>query len=130
MKLGYLDDYCDRRKQAARLYRQQLAHLEEIQLPEPRPYSTHVYNQFTIRVDAAVRDELRAYLKAQGIPTMLYYPKPLHLQNAYRVYGFGENDFPVAESLCEEVLSLPMHTELEKDDVSFVCEQINDFFYE
>lgn len=130
VKLRYLEEYCQRRNRAAQLYRQQLQQLEEIQLPECKPFSTHVYNQFTIRVSAEVRDDLRAFLKEQGIPTMLYYPKPLHLQKAYRIYGFQEDEFPVAESLCSEVLSLPMHTELEDYDISFICEQIKHFFYE
>ena len=74
------------------------------------------------------RDALQSYLKEQGIPAMIYYPKPLHIQPAYSYLGFKAGDFPVAESCSKQVLSLPMHTEMDQDQMDFICETINAFF--
>ena len=129
VKLKYLDDYCARRRKAAALYDAMLQDVEEVQTPYRAPYSTHVFNQYTIRLNPEHRDGLRDFLKERGIPSMLYYPMPLHLQKAYCSYGNCENDFPVAEALTRQVLSLPMHTELEQEDICFITDHIKEFFY-
>ncbi|WP_332910188.1 DegT/DnrJ/EryC1/StrS family aminotransferase [Algoriphagus boritolerans] len=71
---------------------------------------------------------MKNYLQEKGVPTMVYYPVPLHLQQAYVQYGNQEGDFPVAESLCKKVLSLPIHTEMEKDQQDYIIETIKSFF--
>jgi len=74
------------------------------------------------------RDELKAYLSENKIPSMIYYPKALHLQPAYQYLGYGVGDLPVAERCCTEVLSLPMHTELDSDQLNYIGETIHSFY--
>jgi dTDP-4-amino-4,6-dideoxygalactose transaminase len=74
------------------------------------------------------RDELRKHLESAAIPTMIYYPGPLHIQKAYRDPGCSENDFPVTSMLCREVLSLPMHPEMEQDQLEHITESVLKFF--
>ena len=69
-----------------------------------------------------------AYLKEHSIPSMIYYPIPLHLQKAYQSDRYGEGDFPVAEKLSKTVLSLPMHTELDEEQLNYIVEEIKRFF--
>lgn len=129
VKLKQLDTYAGNRQKAAAQYDEELAALEEVETPEKADYSTHVYHQYTLKVKGGKRDGLRDFLKERGVPTMIYYPVPLHLQKAYSSYGYKKGDFPVAEKLAEQVLSLPMHTELDQDQVSYVCQQIKAFFH-
>ncbi|MBP8965847.1 MAG: DegT/DnrJ/EryC1/StrS family aminotransferase, partial [Paludibacteraceae bacterium] len=77
--------------------------------------------------DEKQRDGLQAYLKEQGIPTMVYYPKPMHEQTAYLDLGYLSGDFPVTESLCRRVLSLPMHPYLSMEEIIKVCQKILDY---
>lgn len=129
VKIRYLDDYCARRREAAALYDAMLEDVPQVKTPYRAAYSTHVFNQYTIRLSPEHRDGLRDFLKERGIPSMLYYPMPLHMQKAYSTYGYRENDFPVAEGLTRQVLSLPMHTELEKEEISFITDQLKEFFH-
>lgn len=129
VKLKQLDTYARNRQKAAAQYDEELAFLEEVESPEKSAYTSHVYHQYTIKVKGGERDNLRDYLKERGVPSMIYYPVPLHLQKAYNAYGYKKGDFPVAEKLAEQVLSLPMHTELAEEQVSYVCQQIKSFFH-
>ncbi|WP_017732506.1 DegT/DnrJ/EryC1/StrS family aminotransferase [Nafulsella turpanensis] len=129
VKLKQLDNYTAKRQQAAKWYDQMLAEVEAIQIPERVAYSTHVFHQYTIKVKDGKRDALRDFLKEKEVPSMIYYPVPLHLQKAYSTYGYEKGDFPVAEALSGEVLSLPIHTELEEAQVAYVAEQIKSFFH-
>ena len=129
VKLKQLDTYAANRQKAAAQYDEELAELKVIETPARASYSTHVFHQYTLKVMDGKRDELRDFLKERGVPSMIYYPVPLHLQKAYSAYGYKKGDFPVAEKLAEQVLSLPMHTELEPDQVSYVCQQIKTFFH-
>jgi dTDP-4-amino-4,6-dideoxygalactose transaminase len=113
VKLKYLDDYTRVRQAVAAAYDERLASLEGATLPRRALYGTHVFHQYTLRVHDGQRDAWQAHLKCDGIPSMIYYPLPLHLQQAYRKEGIGDGAFPVAERLCGEVLSLPIHTELD-----------------
>ena len=74
------------------------------------------------------RDQLKQYLLSRKIPTMIYYPLPIHLQNAYRYLGYSEGDFPVSEMLCREVLSLPVCSETDKEQLQYITGTIHDFF--
>ena len=129
VKLKQLDTYTVKRQEAAKWYDSMLEGLEVVQVPERAPYSTHVFHQYTIKVKEGKRDVLRDFLKETGVPSMIYYPVPLHLQKAYSAYGYKKGDFPVAEALSGEVLSLPMHTELKEEQVAYIAEQIKSFFH-
>ena len=127
VKLKYLDEYEQKRNEAAIFYDQQLVNIPELQLPYRSPNSTHVYHQYTIQ--ATRRDELKTYLEKQGIPTMIYYPIPLHFQKAYARAGFSEGSFPVTEKLSKSVISLPIHTEMKIDELAFICDTIRNFYH-
>ena len=126
IKLKKLDEYIVERQKAAAFYDNGLAGIAGLQTPTKSSYSTHIYHQYTLTVDDK-RDELHEALSAKGIPTMVYYPVPLHLQKAYPNEG-GAGSFPVSESLASKVLSLPMHTELQEDQLEFIVESIVNFF--
>jgi len=128
VKIDYLHDYSRARQAVAAKYDEALAGIDGLELPIRAPYSTHVYNQYTCKVPNGRRDELKQYLQEQGIPTMVYYPIPVHLQEAYRVYGYNKGDFPVSEQLCEEVISLPIHTEMENDVQEYIISHIQKFY--
>lgn len=128
VKLPQLNTYTANRQQAAAIYDRELGGLEGVQIPLRAKNSTHVFHQYTLRVKEGKREALRDFLKERGVPSMIYYPVPLHLQKAYKSYGYKAGDYPVAEKLSGEVLSLPMHTELQEDQILYVTEQIKSFF--
>jgi len=127
VKLRHLDGYAAARQKAANFYDAGLAGVPGIQTPVRRPESTHVFHQYTLRVAHGRRDALAEHLKGLGIPTMIYYPLPLHRQLAYRSERYPDGCFPVAEQLCAEVLSLPMHTELSPDTQDLIIQAIKSF---
>jgi dTDP-4-amino-4,6-dideoxygalactose transaminase len=128
VKLKHLDEYHAARQKAADYYDRALAPVEGLRIPVRSPFSTHIFHQYTIRVENSKRDTLRKFLGEKEIPSMVYYPVPLHMQKAYRDLGYHEGDLPVSEQLSREVLSLPMHTELEEDQQAYICQQIHNFF--
>ena len=125
-KLPHLEHWTESRQRNAALYRQMLADVPEVILPKQSRGATHVYNQFTIR--ARRRDELAASLKAQGIGSGIYYPKPLHLQECFLELGGRQGQLPASETLCEQVLSLPIYAELGEDQIALVSEAIRAFY--
>lgn len=127
IKLRHLDSYIRNRQDAADRYDQGLSGIPGVMVPERAPWSSHVFHQYTLRVSEG-RDALKDALQSAGIPTMIYYPVPLHLQPAYAEYGYGTGDYPVSERLMHEVISLPMHTELSKDQTDYICSTIRSFF--
>ena len=127
VKLPHLDAFGESRRKAADYYDAGLAGLEKVRTPVRAPYSTHVFHQYTLRV-AEGRDALQAHLAKAGISSAVYYPVPLHLQDAYRTFGYGEGDFPVTEQLSREVLSLPIHTELRPEIQDYIIAHIKSFF--
>lgn len=127
VKLKYLDQYVLARQNAAAFYDQELSGIHELSIPARVSYSSHSFHQYTIKVPER-RDDLQQFLKGKGIPSMVYYPLPLHLQEAYRFLGYEKGDFPVAEELSEQVLSLPMHTELSNEQLQFIVSAIRKFF--
>jgi dTDP-4-amino-4,6-dideoxygalactose transaminase len=127
VKLKYLDGYAQKRNWAASMYDGHLRDLSAVEVPYRVPNSTHVFHQYTIKADK--RDELKVFLEKAGIPTMIYYPVPLHLQQAYCQPGIARGAFPVTEQLSACVLSLPMHTELTVDEISYVCDKIKLFYH-
>ncbi len=127
IKLTHLDEYNDARRWAADLYDERLAdHQDKLILPYRAPYSKHVFHQYTLRIKEgrAKRDQIKEYLAAHQIPSMIYYPVTLHLQGAYRGYGYSEGDLPISENLTGEVLSLPMHPELDRDQITFITQTL------
>lgn len=124
VKLQHLDEYLQHRKNAAAYYYESLKSIEWIQLPDIKGHTTHTFHQFTIKVKEDKRDVLKQHLTDKGIPSMIYYPVPAHLQPAYRTPDCHESDYPVSERLCKEVLSLPMHTELSEEQLQYICETI------
>lgn len=128
VKLKYLDEYTTARNEVADKYDQGLSGIRGITLPERAKNSTHVFHQYTIRVKNGLRDKLKDYLTVHEIPSMIYYPVPLHLQKAYLKEGQGLGAFPVSEQLSEEVLSLPIHTEMKPEEQDYVIQKIISFF--
>jgi dTDP-4-amino-4,6-dideoxygalactose transaminase len=126
VKLRHLDAYVAARQKAADYYDVHLQGVGDLLLPERRPWSTHSFHQYTLRTSR--RDALQAFLKERGVPAMVYYPKPLHLHEAYHYLGYGPGDFPVSEKLAQTVLSLPMHTELDEAQLEYITRSVKDFF--
>jgi dTDP-4-amino-4,6-dideoxygalactose transaminase len=127
VKLKYLDEYTRKRNEVASFYDKHLADVSSIELPARAKNSTHVFHQYTIKTKGIDRDKLKKYLQDRGIPSMIYYHIPLHFQQAYRQEGFGEGSFPVTEKLSKTVLSLPIHTEMTEDELSYICETIKNY---
>jgi UDP-2-acetamido-2-deoxy-ribo-hexuluronate aminotransferase len=115
VKLKYLKNYTASRQTAAAFYTEQLNSDFGVITPVAATFSTHVYHQYTLRLKAVDREKVVKVLKEEGIASAIYYPIPLHLQNAYKNNGFKAGDFPVAEQLAKEVLSLPIHTEMTQE---------------
>jgi dTDP-4-amino-4,6-dideoxygalactose transaminase len=128
VKLKHLDRYNSARKAVADYYDEAFAGCSSIAVPVREKYSSHIFHQYTIRIKEGLRDDLKKYLDKQKIPSMIYYPAPLHLQEAYRYLGYKESDFPVTGTLCKEVLSLPVHTEMEQDQLEYITQKILGFF--
>ena len=127
LKLNHLQEYIASRKKAATYYHTALSNLDWLCLPNTSPHSTHTYHQFTVKVKNGRREALKQYLAEKGIPSAIYYPVPAHLQPAYAYLNYQKGDFPAAEQLCEEVLSLPMHTELTEEQLEYICHAIKNF---
>jgi dTDP-4-amino-4,6-dideoxygalactose transaminase len=128
VKLKYLSRFNEARQKVADLYDEALAGCRFIITPERAAYSSHIFHQYTIRVSDGLRDELKNFLEAKQIPSMVYYPGPLHMQEAYMPLGYKKDDFPVTSTLCKEVLSLPMHPEMEEDQLDYIVSSILSFF--
>lgn len=123
-KLPHLDEYIAARQRAAEYYDKVFAGCDKILIPERSRNSTHVFHQYTLRITEANRDAVRETLTKAGVPAMVYYPIPLHMQKAYQDARYKQGDFPVAERLAACVLSLPMHTELDDEQLSYITEQV------
>ena len=128
VKLKYLTEFNKARGEVATKYDNAFSKCEFLYVPQRVTYSTHIFHQYTIRVKNGKRDELKKFLESKKIPSMVYYPGPVHMQEAYSYLGFSENDFPVTTSLCKEVLSLPMHPEMEQVQIDYIILSILEFF--
>ena len=128
IKLNYLDQYNTARNKMASYYDEAFYGIEELEVPVRQHNSTHVFHQYTLKVKNSKRNELQKYLSEKGIPSMVYYPLPLHKQEAFQ--QFVPTDFSLAttEQLCDEVLSLPIHTEMNVEDMNSICTCIQSFF--
>lgn len=128
IKLRHLDAYGQARQAAAAHYDAAFAGLQHVHTPQRSADSTHVFHQYTLRVTGDLRDALKAHLERSDIPAMIYYPVPLHLQKAYEGYGIRKGDLPVTEMLMEQVLSLPMSTELDQQQLDHITSAVKAFF--
>jgi dTDP-4-amino-4,6-dideoxygalactose transaminase len=126
VKLKYLKNWIHQRQEVAEYYNNGLAKTKEIVIPQTSFGKNHVFHQYTIR--AKNRNALQKYLKEKGIPTMIYYPIPLHLQPAFKYLGYKRGDFPVAEKAAREVLSLPIYPELKIREQDWIIKKIKEFY--
>ena len=137
-KLPKLDDYCERRRNAARKYSAAFAGQPDIICPSGSKKcegicdtcDCHVFHQYTLRITNGKREELAVRLAEKGIPFGIYYPIPLHLQKAYADPRYKEEDFPVTNLLAKEVISLPMHTELDDEQIKYITDTVIEFMTE
>jgi dTDP-4-amino-4,6-dideoxygalactose transaminase len=125
-KLPHLNDYIVARQTAAAYYDQAFSNHPNILIPARSKQSTHVFHQYTLRLEGINRDALREALASKDVPAMVYYPVPLHLQKAYQDSRYQPGDFPVAEKLASCVLSLPMHTELDNEQLEYITTNVLD----
>jgi len=126
VKLRYLDKWIARRQEIASLYNRFLGGIPYIKIPTIKGNRNHTFHQYVIRAER--RNELQGYLSERGIGTAIYYPLPLHLQDAYKEFGYTRGDFPEAEKACNEVLALPMWPELKDEEVEEVAKEIRNFY--
>jgi dTDP-4-amino-4,6-dideoxygalactose transaminase len=124
VKLPYLDEYNRARNAAAAYYDKRLQHLSGLQIPARASWSNHVFHQYTVKIEHGKRDAVQKRLAEKQIPTMIYYPIPLHFQQAYKLDGFGPGSFPATELLSEQVLSLPIHTEMTPQIQDIICDAL------
>ena len=125
-KLPHLDDYCQKRREAAQKYSEAFTDQEHISVPKIVQQS-HVFHQYTLRITNGLRDALAKHLASKEIPHGIYYPVPLHLQKAYEDERYDEADFPVTNQLVKEVISLPMHTELDDGQIDYITNAVIGF---
>ena len=128
VKLPHLDQYASERNRAASFYDSSLKDLDWIETPVRQPNSTHVFHQYTVKLGANIdRDAFKAHLSAKGVPSMIYYPLPLHLQIAFKTDAHPAGSFPVSEELCKRVISFPIHTEMSEGELVYITETIKSF---
>jgi UDP-2-acetamido-2-deoxy-ribo-hexuluronate aminotransferase len=127
VKLKYLEEYYRARHMAAEYYDNAFRDVPDIIIPSRDDKSGHIFHQYTIRLRNNDRDKLKEYLESKEIPSMIYYPVPLHLQKAFTRLGYNKGDFPVTEELCKTVISLPMHTELDEEQLKYISGSVLDF---
>lgn len=127
VKLRHLDNYAAARNKAADYYDKAFGNIEGVKIPARSKFSNHVFHQYTLRLEKADRNKLRDHLASLDIPSMIYYPVPLHMQKAYLDPRYKEGDFPITEKLCRTVISLPMHTELTEDMLQYITSSVISF---
>ncbi|MBK9283493.1 MAG: DegT/DnrJ/EryC1/StrS family aminotransferase [Sphingobacteriaceae bacterium] len=123
-KLKHLNEYALARNKAAAFYDKAFSNHPKIKTPVRSKNSTHVFHQYTLVLNGVDRAKLREQLAERGIPAMIYYPIPLHMQNAYKSDRYKKGDFPVTEKLCANVLSLPIHTEMSEEELNYISENV------
>ena len=128
VKLKHLDTYSGARNKMADYYDQHLSEIAELQIPKRSAFSNHVFHQYTLKIKNGKRDALQQFLAEKNIPSMIYYPLPLYQQEAFRPYVSADFYLPTTDILCQEVLSLPIHTEFNQESSDYVIESIKNFF--
>jgi len=126
-KLKHLDEYIEARRKAAGFYDNAFADCQKIKTPFRASYSNHVFHQYTIILEGVNRDELHKFLTEQKVPSMIYYPVPAHQQKMFAQYNSSVLDMPVTDWLTQRVISLPMHTELDEEQLNYITSKILEF---
>jgi len=127
VKLPKLDSYCEDRFKVAEFYNEAFKNYMQIETPVISDFSTHVFHQYTLKIHEVNRNNLHQFLLDAGIPCAIYYPVPLHLQKAYVDARYKEPDFKITNQLVEQVLSLPMHTEFDTEQLTFITQKVIEF---
>ena len=128
VKLRHLDTYIDARREVAGAYDEAFAAIPGVRIPYRSSASRHVFHQYTLILENADRAALQAHLQAAGIPSMIYYPIPAHKQNMFSAFDLGNLSLPQTEWLCERVISLPIHTEMDDEQLQHVIQSVLGFF--
>jgi len=126
VKMKYLDEWTEKRRDNAAFYQQRLSNIPQIQTPLDKVYEKAVYHTFVIQCEH--RQELQKYLAEQGIETAIHYPIPIHLQKVSSGLGYQKGSFPVAEEQAKRILSLPIYPELKREDLEYIVESISNFY--
>lgn len=127
IKLQHLDEYCSARQEVANYYDKAFSNNPRLKIPAREKDSSHVFHQYTLVLNGVSRTSLREHLDSKGIPSMIYYPIPLHMQKAYTDPRYKHGDFPVTEALCAHVISLPMHTEMTSEDLAYITSSVLEY---
>jgi UDP-2-acetamido-2-deoxy-ribo-hexuluronate aminotransferase len=127
IKLRKLDEYAAARRKAACYYDRAFADHPRIKTPVRSKFSTHVFHQYTLVIENLDQFALQKFMGERDIPAMIYYPVPMHMQKAYIDPRYKEGDFPVTEMLSKSVISLPMHTELDEEQLKFITNSVLEF---
>jgi len=127
VKIDYLDEYNEARQLAAAYYSKAFSENSRIQTPTIAKGNTHVFHQYTLKLNGVDRNELVNYLGGQKIPAMIYYPVPAHRQKMFSFLNLPEVNLPVTDWLTERVFSLPMHTELDQEQLEFITTHVLNF---
>jgi UDP-2-acetamido-2-deoxy-ribo-hexuluronate aminotransferase len=128
VKINQLDLYNQARNAMATFYDEALSNIDELEVPARQINSTHVFHQYTLKVKNGKRNELQNYLAENGIPSMIYYPLPLYKQEAFQQFVSSNFLLETSEELCDQVLSLPIHTEMNIEHINFICNSVKSFF--
>ncbi len=126
VKLKYLANWNAKRTYNASLYSQHLLGIEQIQPPQTAADRDHIFHLYVVRVKE--REKLQKFLSEKGITTLIHYPIPIHMQEAYSDLGYNIGDFPITEKLAQEIASLPMYPELGKEQIQYTCAMIAGFY--
>lgn len=127
VKLKHLDNYAKARQQVAAAYDKAFKDQPELTIPARSSNSTHVFHQYTLLVKGVDRNKLPEFMATKDIPAMIYYPVPIHLQKAYLDPRYQPGDFPVTEELCHSVVSLPMHTEMDEEQLNYITSSVLEY---
>ena len=127
IKLRNLDDYINSRRKVADHYDAHFANDDRVKTPVRGKESRHVFHQYTLTLNGVDRDGLNAFLAQKNVPSMIYYPVPAHKQEMFAHFGSAETDLPETDWLTERVISLPIHTEMEQDQLEYICSSIDEF---
>ena len=124
VKLRHLDEYIKARQKVASFYDRAFAGSKKVTVPHIAGYTNHVYHQYTILLEGVNRDGLQEYLAGQKIPSMIYYPVPGHKQKMFSAFGGGDYNLPSTDWLTERVISLPIHTELDEEQLEYISKHV------
>lgn len=127
IKLRKLDQYIDARRKVADYYDRYFAAYDQIQTPVRANDSRHVFHQYTMILNGVDRDALNAFLAERDVPSMIYYPVPAHKQKMFAHFNSASTELPITDWLTERVLSLPIHTEMEEEQLEYICSSIAEF---